>query len=470
MIRVSCPKCKAVLQADDKYAGQVIACSKCKASLRLPQAPAASAVSPSVDATSAQVGQPATPDSQPENILEKVSKLPSTIKDLIEMVKTFGEGHKWVVTVLVPALPTFGGLIGDFLRPIGPFNLLIFVLFSLVAVALIVLFVRRPKTLTYALGGTCVFSLVMALGFGTWWSLGAIAGGQGKGVLASNIGFVDKLQSKVIRGDSVVTEQKIEGKKIAEEVRKEIEAETDAEKLLHITLDGYPANVVKGEVAGKPKRKAGSANAVEYEVTISVDTEQYEAVTKKLLTALDKVALQKGEYFAKGEKTHTAMRGRLTVDGQQAAYQNWGWLEWNPGTGRLPSSDYKTTLLIVVNTARSGADERTTWRWFQVPRIEGLFKHGKGPKDINRIDVNVLFLDKGGGEVSRDQIAMAGDMIPGLFSSHNYGSNIFQAEIVSPYIRDDVHYCPSMNIKRQLKLSTKEVEQIATIRCSVTTR
>jgi hypothetical protein len=41
MIRVSCPKCKSILQVEDKQAGQVIACSKCKTSMRLPQVPSA---------------------------------------------------------------------------------------------------------------------------------------------------------------------------------------------------------------------------------------------------------------------------------------------------------------------------------------------------------------------------------------------------------------------------------------------
>ena len=30
MIRVSCPKCKAILQVEDQHAGKVIACSRCK--------------------------------------------------------------------------------------------------------------------------------------------------------------------------------------------------------------------------------------------------------------------------------------------------------------------------------------------------------------------------------------------------------------------------------------------------------
>jgi hypothetical protein len=248
--------------------------------------------------------------------------------------------------VLVPALPAFGGMIGDFLRPIGPFNFLVFLLSFLVAVSLIVLFMRRPMTLNYTLGGFCAFSSGMALGFGAWWTLGLVAGGQGKGVLANNIGFVDHLQSKVIRGDSVVTEQKIEGKKVAEEVHKEIEAETNAEKLLHFAIDGYPANVVKGEVTGKPKRKPGSGNVVEYDLTISVDIEQYEAVTKKMLAALDKVALQKGEYFAKGEKVGTNIRGSLRVDGERV-HGDWGWQEWKYNTEKLPmDNDAKNTLLL----------------------------------------------------------------------------------------------------------------------------
>jgi ribosomal protein S27E len=40
MIRVSCPKCKATLQAKNQSAGKVVACPKCGTSLRLPQTPA----------------------------------------------------------------------------------------------------------------------------------------------------------------------------------------------------------------------------------------------------------------------------------------------------------------------------------------------------------------------------------------------------------------------------------------------
>lgn len=53
MIRVSCPKCKAVLQVEDKQAGQVIACSKCKTSMRLPQVPSAPPTLPPVVAVPA---------------------------------------------------------------------------------------------------------------------------------------------------------------------------------------------------------------------------------------------------------------------------------------------------------------------------------------------------------------------------------------------------------------------------------
>ena len=61
MIRVSCPKCKAVLQADDQHAGKVIACSTCKTSLKLPQVQAAPSPSPSVGAASSKASPPPPP-------------------------------------------------------------------------------------------------------------------------------------------------------------------------------------------------------------------------------------------------------------------------------------------------------------------------------------------------------------------------------------------------------------------------
>ncbi len=65
MIRVSCPKCKAILQVEDKQAGQVIACSTCKTSLRLPQAPAPAPAPPVVAATSTPAPPPAIPKAIP---------------------------------------------------------------------------------------------------------------------------------------------------------------------------------------------------------------------------------------------------------------------------------------------------------------------------------------------------------------------------------------------------------------------
>jgi hypothetical protein len=179
-----------------------------------------------------------------------------------------------------------------------------------------------------------------------------------------------------------------------------------------------------------------------------------------MLAVLDKVALQKGEYFAKGEKVGTNIRGRLKVEGMPVSYGDWGWQEWKYNTEKLPmDNDAKNTMSIVVNTARSGANERTTWRWFQVSRIEKLFKHDKNTVDVNRIEVAVLFLDKGKNEISRDQFVVAGDMVPGLFTTRQYADT----EIVSPFIRDDFHFCPSMKIKRTLTFSASELEKVGPV-------
>jgi hypothetical protein len=52
-------------------------------------------------------------------------------------------------------------------------------------------------------------------------------GSKNKGLLAENVPLVARMQASVIRGDSVVTEQKVEGGKLAEEVGKQMEQVKD---------------------------------------------------------------------------------------------------------------------------------------------------------------------------------------------------------------------------------------------------
>jgi hypothetical protein len=100
MIRVSCPKCKAILQVEDKHAGQVIACSNCKTSLRLPPAPPAPPIPPPVVSASstptptAITAPPIAKDNPPTPKGTGVSSLPEQSKAIAAKLKTAWQSTK----------------------------------------------------------------------------------------------------------------------------------------------------------------------------------------------------------------------------------------------------------------------------------------------------------------------------------------------------------------------------------------
>lgn len=96
-------------------------------------------------------------------------------------------------------ISAFAGSIGDFLRPLGNINLIIFVLAGATAPVLILVARKQTKkALTYKYGAAAVGALAVAMIFGLWTGLAAVASSGDKGVLATNIKPIDRLQETVI--------------------------------------------------------------------------------------------------------------------------------------------------------------------------------------------------------------------------------------------------------------------------------
>lgn len=431
--------------------------------------------------TPAQATPPPLPPSSPPPSLpqdatpkasafEGFTKLTDTLHKLIE-ISTF---IKSVVLAL------FGGMIGDFLRPIGPINFSIFLISSITAIALIVLFIKRPSTLTYSLGGTCVLSIVVSLGFGAWWGLAYATDSRARGFLAENVPFVGQIQTSVIRGDSVVTERPVEGEKLIKDVQQHIEVEKDARKLLQFAFEGYPGNVIKAEALGSPKRKKSAEDTYTYDLRLSVDLEQYDKITKaRILPILEKVALKRGEFFLTSENSDSAsMKNTLEVFppltppidafADRVSYSNVRRFLLRDDTTKYTVSgmgaDKATEMVVRVNTARSGSNDKTTWKWFLVPNTDLV-----GHQQKVTVTVNISFQDKTKAEITRDQITLNTELfspVPGLdFPGEPHHGTVQ----LSPFVIDsNGYYCPSVSIQTTIRLTPSELERLASIRCSVT--
>jgi hypothetical protein len=539
MMSVSCPGCKTTLQMPAGQANTIVACPKCQTRIRLqpaapppaaltsaaPTAPgwyyvqdrkkwgpvslaqlqelvltgrlqpgdmvfqdgtprwvpagsvaelSASAPRPASPAPATPAAPPAGPAVDPTRAMTKLRVVREKLKGVAAVLR---EAHGRVLWA-AGLVPVIGGMIGDFLRPIAPFNGILFLLALLGSVSLITLFVRRPASFGPVSGGLCVVLLLATLGFGAWWGLGLAFGKNNRGFMGTTVGPVASLQSSVltVRGEEgVATEQDVEGDRLAEEVRKELEREKDADRLLHFAFKDYPANVIKAEVLGEPKRRKGTGDEIilEYDLKVGVDVEQYDSVvSKKLLPILEKVAEQKGDFLVRAVPEDGGNRIQDLPDafdhdtGQrlQQAGKPWTFSTVEQFENELYQGkhDRKAEMLVVVNTSRSGKNDRTNWKWFVVPRTPVYNLDYRSAT----VRVDVSFRKKGGQELNRDHCQLSGLGIPGLALDYD-GRNQDTMIVVSPYLISRGRYAASFTSSHMMRFTLEEIEQMGGIRCTV---
>lgn len=418
---------------------------------------------------------------------ETLKEVAEKLKGVAEDLKQAHQKFLWIAGFV----PVIGGFVGDFLRPLAPFNGILFLLSLLASVALVVLFLKRPKYFGLVTGGACLMLILASIGFGGWWGLGLVFGKGTRGFMGSRIGPVASLQSAVLTirsEEGVTTETGIKGDELAEQVRRQLETEKDAAKLLHFAFDGYPANVIKAEVIGEPQRRKGTRDriVIEYNLRIGVDLEQYDNVTrKKLLPILEKVAINKGEVLTRAESIQRPpYRGRLfdsstnqrlnegSVDGKET-------IQFGPSLQRErdPSGqgygqvwrrgdlDKGADMIVVVNTGRSGSHDRGTWKWFHVP-LTPLFDFQNRESAVR---IKLFFKDREGHDLNRDQMLLRGRGIPGLCLENANNSSLPAVVVISPYMLDDDtgDYAQTVTALQIMRLTQDELQNLARVTCAV---
>lgn len=403
---------------------------------------------------------------------------------LAEAANSVKEIHKHAMTV-IGVVTFFAGSIGDFLRPIGPINFLVFGL-ALVGVG-VLLVMRKPLiSVRFSKFATVVLAVV-ALGFGGWWGLALCFGDSTKGVLATQIKPLQNLQASVLRTDSSVTTQTpVAGDKLAEEVKKQLESERDAAKLLAFAFRDYPVNVLRVEPVGELKRRKGTGGnmLLEFNVEVGVDAEQYENyVKKKLLPVLDKIAVRKGEFLFRGspasERSGDDMLYSLnfSLDRHRLQFSrivgvdNESWNEMYRESGWRKKLDHEFEMAVVVNTERNAADDRTTWAWYIVPVVDHEVWLSTASRQNTMLAakarVDLRFLDREGATVTREQLPLQGTSLPGLGIDNIYhkGNDRIDVVFVSPYLLNPQRSLlgKGMTVTHQLAVSADELSRIVSM-------
>ena len=281
-------------------------------------------------------------------------------------------------------------------------------------------------------------------------------GGNNRGFLAENIPVVGAFQA------SVVTGTKVEGDKLATEAEHQLQDEKKAATTIQEVLQGFPANVVRAEVIGEPrvKKNTDSAVVLAYDLQVSVYPKEYDSFTSQLIPILEKAATQKGETFAAAEKlgadihapwsdywAYQYARRIFDLDTADKEVKNGMKFStvmqtWEKNGIRQDwwqsKLDKDSQMAVVVCTKHSGADDKTTWNWYHIPRSDS-FRPG--------VRIEIRFNDKDGQELSRDELLLTQGKI-GLTGLHlaerdvsDANGGVIEAMIAPYHIFDDAYYC-----------------------------
>lgn len=130
-------------------------------------------------------------------VAKATGKVADAVKDVAGAGDKVGQAATAVAGLTAGGSTLLGG-VGDFLRPVGPVNLVVFGVATVSAVVFFLVARRRGAKIKLKVNIGTVVSLAVALVFGGWAGLGAATGQGNKGALATNIPAVERAQEAVL--------------------------------------------------------------------------------------------------------------------------------------------------------------------------------------------------------------------------------------------------------------------------------
>ena len=188
-IQFTCPTCRETLQAADDRAGAKLACPACRESVAVPKPD----LHDRVRTTAGHAEKTAVTVSK---VAKATGKAADAISDLAEAGDKVQKAVTSVAGISAGGSTILGGA-GDFLRPLGNINLVVFVAALGCAGVLFAAGKRKGVKVKVRVKLGTVAALAVALVFGLWTGAGAIAGGD-RGVLATKIPAVERAQAAVL--------------------------------------------------------------------------------------------------------------------------------------------------------------------------------------------------------------------------------------------------------------------------------
>jgi hypothetical protein len=311
-----------------------------------------------------------------------------------------------------------------------------------------------------------------------------------------------------------VTVAPFPGSKLFAQAISQTAAEKDARALLRSALVGFPHNLIEATSEEEPRiEERSEENAtISYQVKVGVNIDKYTQFQQRLTQVLERIAKEKGEtaLMKRMSPEPTAWSDPFGVLGPPAprgdkgtppSFEVLGWFSGPLWPGYRESweapLDEQSDIVFVVNTGRTRMHDKTTWKWYCVPRAAiappgefarlGSFAFAIGRHDVCAAPakIQVEFLEGNGTPVIADDILMTppapGSSVHlsmpdmgrgGMGGMGGVGGS--QANpggfswVISPYIIATSAYARSVTIPRRLELPLETLAEIESVRCTVT--
>jgi hypothetical protein len=287
--------------------------------------------------------------------------------------------------------------------------------------------------------------------------------------------------AKVSRRDvdlaAIVSEEKAERAQAASAEN----ARTKARALIAKVLEGFPENLTEAKLVGEPTRTRmdGGKVGIGLTVRLQINLDAYNSFTSRLVQVLDQVALRKGEVTVVSTFDEQCFKVPERIDPEP----------------ELSLSNEQ--CLVMVNTTRTKALDRTQWRYYVTDGARDLFQ----PCLRATFAINVRLLEGKGDLIANDSFpALLPTTVPLVplavaapkftprtvrfgqrFKHNDYRPPFSEMPIlISPMfffiqerrrgsaeIRETLAYIPYFNLARTIPLTLEEIEQVKQVRCEL---
>jgi len=279
----------------------------------------------------------------------------------------------------------------------------------------------------------------------------------------------------------------VDGKGLFAEAISTLEAERAAERMLQRILNDYPATVLNVVIVSKPRviDKSDREAKVSYDIKVGIDTSKYDQLFKRIIPLIERASVRHGifnnigksqspdktdderfaAYFGMPHEPRVTDRMSIVVAGSHSLCS--GNLDYKREEFDLSHIDFRTQMLVLVNTGRDKLDDRTTWKWFHMPKAK-IFS--------NNVVVQVQFE----GSSHKDKFMFGRYLdpaLPGLCleaDEHNTRYvGPWKLAVLSPYFLQfhvNVEYATEIAWTVETTLPLTELQKVRSLKCSALVR